>query len=158
MEPDMLDILYKGIANLKAKGAVANAYGGTGDPCDPDGGVLSDFIEYIYVWYSRGRPDWLEALYQVLNWQYQTFYEGADVYYENFYGDSPCELQEKTAEFLEQNGYPEIAAQYRSGSGSPQAVWEWMEENERAVWEFCVDVLEAHRLDWPEPEERKTDE
>ena len=153
-----LDQLYKSIDRLKAKGAVADTYGGTDDPCDPDGGALSDLIEYICVWHSKNRPDWPEALYQVLSWQYQTFYEGAGGYYENFYGESPRELQVKTADFLEEHGYLEIAAQYRQGMDSTiQGIYEWMGDNLEAVWQFCLDVLEAHRLDWPEPEERDTD-
>ena len=105
-----LEELYEGAGRLKAKGAVPDTYGGTGDPDDPDGAVLTEFIEYINVWHAQNRPDWLEALYQVLAWQFETFHEGADGYYENFYGDSPREVQVKTADFMEKNGYLELGA------------------------------------------------
>lgn len=149
-----LDQLYESIQNLKSKGAVADTYGGTSDPDDPDGGVLSEFIEYINVWHTQNRPDWLEALYQVLAWQFETFHEGADSYYENFYGDSPRAIQVKTADFLEENGYLELAAPYRQGMDSTvQGIYEWMDEHLETVWRFCLDILEKHRSDWPEPEE-----
>ena len=61
-------------------------------------------------------------------------------------------------ECREEHGYLEIAAQYRQGMDSTiQGIYEWMGDNLEAVWQFCLDVLEAHRLDWPEPEERDTD-
>ena len=150
-----LDQLYESIQNLKAKGAVADTYSGTGDLDDPDGGVLDEFMEYIYVWHAKNRPDWLEALYQVLCWQFQTFHEGVDGYYEDFYGDSPRALQIKTADFLEKNGYLELVAPYRQGMDSTiQGIYEWMDEHLETVWRFCLDILENHRLDWPKPEKR----
>ncbi|NBI66785.1 hypothetical protein D1646_08135 [Pseudoflavonifractor sp. 60] len=157
--------LYESIARLKEKGVIVNTYNGTGDLFDPDNGALSDLIEYIYVWYSRNRPDWLEALYQVMTWQFETFHEGAGGYYENFYGTSPRELQVKTADYLRDNGYTEVEAQYRQGleatvegvfGGAASAFEEWMDGHEEAVWRFCLDVLEQHRGDWPEA--RKRDE
>ena len=149
-----LEELYESIHNLKAKGAVADTYGGTDDPDDPDGGILSDFMEYIFVSHPKDRPDWLEAFYQVMAWQFETFHEGADGYYENFYGDSPRAIQVKTADFLEQNGYLELAAPYRQGMDSTvQGIYEWMDGHLETVWRFCLDILEKHESDWPEPEE-----
>lgn len=146
-----LEELYASVGRLKAKGAVVDTY--AGDPDDPDGDVLSEFMEYIYVWHSKNRPDWLEALYQVLCWQFQTFHEGG--YYENFYGDSPRAIQVKTADFLEKNGYLELAAPYRQGMDSTiQGICEWMDEHLETVWRFSLDILEKHRSDWPKPEKR----
>ena len=91
----------------------------------------------------------------MLAWQFETFHEGADGYYENFYGDSPREIQVKTVDFLEKNGYLELAAPYRQGMDSTvQGISEWMDEHLETVWRFCLDILEKHRSDWPEPEER----
>ena len=146
------------MARLKAKGAVADTYGGTGDPYDPDGDALSDFIEYICVSYPEERPDWMEAFYQVLAWQFETFHEGADGYYGNFYGDSPREVQVKTADFLEEHRYLAIAAQYRKGMDPPPwGMRDWMNENIELIWQFSLDILEKHKLDWPKPKERESD-
>ena len=158
-----LEQLYESIARLKEKGVVVNAYGGSGDPCDPDGGVLGEFMEYIYIAYPRNRPDWLEAFYQVLNWQYQAFYEGVDTFYEDAYGMSPRELQEKAAEYLEAHGYLELANQFRRGMdpaapGTYREVYQWIGDHQEAVWRFSQNILEEHRVGWPEPEERDADE
>ena len=150
-----LEQLYESVFRLRERGAVANTYSGTGELDDSDGDALSELIEYIYVRHAQNRPDWLEALYQILVWQFDTFHEGADVYYENFHGSSPRELQVKTADFLEKHGYQEIAAQYRQGMDSTtQGIYKWMDEHPEAVWQFRLEMLEAHRADWPEPEER----
>ena len=49
----------------------------------------------------------------------------------------------------------ELAAPYRQGMDSTvQGISEWMDEHLETVWRFCLDILEKHRSDWPEPEER----
>ncbi len=146
--------LYESIDRLKEKGVVVNAYGGSGNPYDPDDAVLGEFMEYIYVSHPKDRPDWLEAFYQVLNWQYQAFYEGVATFYEDSYGLSPYGLQVKTVDFLEKQGYPEIAELFRKGmtpknQGVYQEIYTWIGERQDEVWRFCLDILEKHRTDWP---------
>ena len=164
-----LDSLYESIARLRDRGAVADTYTGTGEADDPDGGVLSDFMEYVCEYHARNRPDWLEAFYQVLTWQFETFHEGAEGYYENLYGESNYEKQEKTADFLKEQGYLELERQFRRGmflcrsgetsekAAAAREIREWMWKDRACVWSFCLKILEQHRQDWPEPEERKSD-
>lgn len=69
--------LYDMVERLLAKGAIVSTYGCEGDFDDWDGDVLSDFMEYIYTYYSETQmDDWLEAFYQVLCWQFQSMHEG----------------------------------------------------------------------------------
>ena len=169
-----LDQLYESAARLKSLGVIVDTYSGSGgleDEVDePDSMVLSDLMEYICVRYPQDRPAWLEALYQVMAWQFETFHEWAGGYYDNSYGDSPYELQVKTADFLHENRYSGIETPYRRGmtpcgkgcypkelSPLAQEIRAWMWDNTEAVWLFCLDLLERHRGDWPEPRGREPD-
>lgn len=64
--------LYQKLDRLIAAGEVASAYGGAQNIDDPDGDVLSEFIEFIDEFYPDNRVDWLEAFYQVFAWQFQS--------------------------------------------------------------------------------------
>lgn len=165
-----LEQLYESIARLRAMGVVVNAYSGCDGPeADEleDGAVLSDLMEYICAHYPQNRPAWLEALYQVMSWQFETLHEWAGGYYGNSYGESPYELQVKTADFLRENGYSDLEAPYRRGmvpckKGSypkelallAREIREWIWDNTEAVWLFCLDILDRHKGDWPKPEKR----
>ena len=78
--------LYQKLERLIAAGEVASAYGGAQNIDNPDGDVLSEFVEFIDEFYPDNRVDWLEAFYQVFAWQFQSCHEGACTYYRNFYG------------------------------------------------------------------------
>lgn len=151
--------LYAQILRLKTAGKMVNAYNGCEeDPGEPDGDVLAYFMEYIYVYHPKNRPDWLEAFYQVLCWQFTSFHEGVDVYYENFYGGSDRETICRTAKFLQENGYADIEEPYQKGIvlcdqteqiSLTKEIYEWLCEHTKEVWDFCVDILEKNRLSWP---------
>jgi len=70
---NQLNKLYEMLERLNSKGCVVNAWGGCEDDfSDPDGSVLSDFMEFVGGYYEYlDVTDWMEAFYQVLCWQYQ---------------------------------------------------------------------------------------
>ena len=51
--------LYQKLERLIAAGEVASAYGGAQNIDNPDGDVLSEFIEFIDEFYPDNRVDWL---------------------------------------------------------------------------------------------------
>ncbi len=147
---------------LKEKGKIVTVYGGCTEGFDIDDSVLMDFIEYIAE-YSEifEMDDWVEALYQILCWQFQSMHEGVITYYENFYGESDYPVLVKTAKFLKENGYLDIYEPYYRGiceqygyPESMQIITEeididmWINWHEKEVWDFCVDILEKHKEEW----------
>lgn len=59
---------------------------------------------------------------------------------------------------MEEHGYLAIAAQYRKGMDPPPwGMRDWMNENIELIWQFSLDILEKHKLDWPKPKERESD-
>lgn len=169
-----LNSLYDMVERLQEKGKIANAFGSCEtnfnnrsgnlvvDYDDPDGTVLTDFMEYIYTYYSEAKMvDWMETFYQILSWQFQSMHEGVVTYYENFYGYSEYSVIVRTAEFLQENGYQEIYEQYHRGvvecdqyeypTEMKSVVEEmdlWINEHTKEVWDFCVDILAKHKEDW----------
>ncbi len=158
-----LNALYEMLERLHAKGWVANAWGGCEDDfSDPDGSVLSDFMEYVSVYYKHlDVTDWMESFYQVLCWQYQSMHEGVTTYYENFYGGSEYPLIVQTAAFLQRNGYMDIYKQYNKGivfckeyehpqneKVNANELDTWINWHTKEVWDFCVDILLKHRDEW----------
>lgn len=71
-----LSELYQKLERLVAAGEVASAYGGAQDIDNPDGDVLSEFVEFIDEFYPDNRLEWLEAFYQVFAWQFQSCHQG----------------------------------------------------------------------------------
>lgn len=158
------DEFYRALERLKKDGETVNAYGGSEKDIDhPDGSVLNDIMEHICEKYPNERPIWMEAFYQVFNWQYSAMYEGLAGYYDNFYGESDYRKITATAEFLKENGYAVVAEQYISGIVECKRYEYPPEKRELAkkielcvdwdtepVWEFYLDILEKHRNDWAE--------
>lgn len=155
--------LYEMVGRLKENGNIVNTYGGCeGDLDNPDGDVLSEFMEYIFTYHSPSdRPGWMTAFYQILCWQFQSCHEGVATYYENFYGESEYSAIVKTADYLQKNGYLEIYEQYSRGIVEckgyeyPKEMEEvaakidtWINWHTKEVWEFCVDILEKHKDEW----------
>ena len=65
------DEFYRALERLKKDGEIVNAYGGSEKDVDhPAGSVLNDIMEHICEKYPNERPMWMEAFYQVFNWQY----------------------------------------------------------------------------------------
>lgn len=159
-----LDELYQALERLKKDGEIVNAYGGSEKDIDhPDGLLLYDFVEYICLNCPDGRPEWLEAFYQVCLWQYHSMYEGVHTYYSNFYGLSDYQTTIKVGDYLKSNGYTTIAEQYISGIAECEQgeypaekketaaqIYMWIVRNTEPVWEFYIDILEKHKGDWPE--------
>lgn len=160
--------LYDMVERLLAKGAIVSTYGCEGDFDDWDGDVLSDFMEYIYTYYSETQmDDWLEAFYQVLCWQFQSMHEGVYTYYENFYGTSSYPEIVRSAGYLQQKAYFEIYEQFHRGIAEceqyeypdemmdvAKEIDEWINRHTKEVWDFCVDVLMKHKQEWLEKVER----
>lgn len=155
MEPaEMLGCLQR----LKDNGKIADAYSGTGD-FSADGQVLMDFCEFFNE-RRETLPLWAEAFMQVHGWQFEAFHEGPITYYENFYGESDYPTIMKTAKFLKDNGYTEIAQVYVSAAVDCQRyeypqeslhlldqVEKWLDDNTGAVFHFYTDILERHRAE-----------
>lgn len=151
--------LYQALERLRDKGEIVNAYGGPEtDPDDPDGDVLDELAEYIAGQYPGEKPIWLEAFFQVFNWQFQSMHEGVSTYYSNFYGNSDYRLMAETADFLSDNGYTTVAEQYKAGiahcrryeypaekTETAARIDRWINWNTKPVWDFYVDVLETHK-------------
>lgn len=158
-----LEELYQALERLKKDGEIVNAYGGAEKDIDhPDGTTLEDFMNYICENYPNERPMWMEAFFQVFNWQYSADYEGVFTYYDNSYGDSDHQTILKVAEYLKENGYTVIAEQYTLGIDVPRRkeipfkkneidlqIEHWVNWNTEPVWEFYLDILEKHKNDWP---------
>ena len=88
--------------------------------------------------------------------------------YENFYNTSAYPEIERTAEYLQQNGYLEIYEQFHRGIVKceqyeyPEEMKEvareidvWINWHTKEVWDFCVDVLTKHKEDWPEKQSKE---
>lgn len=117
--------------------------------------MLVDFFDCIMEKYKDALPPWAEAFTQIFSWQFQTFHEGAESYYENFYGDSDYATIIRVAGYLRDNGYHEIEKPYVSAAvdcerckypkDRPHLLSDdWMDENEKTVWNFYVIILEKH--------------
>ncbi|MBR6770928.1 MAG: hypothetical protein IKM28_06775 [Lachnospiraceae bacterium] len=161
-----LDQLYARITDLKSQNIMVTTYGCDDNRDTPDADILCDFMEYIYHNHPSERPDWMEAFYQILCWQFQSFHEGVATYYENFYGLSDDLLLTKTVRFLWENGYREIAEKYQQGrdayiccpypdgkreDGKKADIREidtWINWHTEVVWKFCLDVLEQNKAEW----------
>lgn len=145
--------LYQKLERLVAAGEVASAYGGAQDIDNPDGDVLSEFVEFIDEFYPDSRIEWLEAFYQVFAWQFQSCHEGVCTYYSNFYNLSEHQAIEKTSVFLKNTKYAELSQTYSMGLNADQSEYakidEWINSNPELVWEFYVDILEGHKGSWP---------
>ena len=95
---------------------------------------------------------------QVVSWQFQTMYEGAETYYSNEYGDSDYVTITRVAAFLRENGYDEIAEPYGLAAADCEQYQypkdkmdllpdDWIETHEQVIWDFYVDILEKHKED-----------
>ena len=107
--------LYQKLERLIAAGEVASAYGGAQNIDNPDGDVLSEFVEFIDEFYPDNRVDWLEAFYQVFAWQFQSCHEGACTYYSNFYDLSEDQTVKKTSDFLKGTKHTDLSRTYSMG-------------------------------------------
>lgn len=173
-----LDEIYGMIDRLVEKGKEANVWGGCEDDfSDNDGSVLSDLLEYIAEYYEDlDVVDWIETLYQILLWQYQSMHEGVNTYYTNFYGGSEYPVIIQTAKFLQENGYMTVYEQYNKGiviceqsdnlnekelmdkdladrdlndkDLVAKDIDAWINWHTKEVWEFCVDMLSKHKEEW----------
>lgn len=74
--------------------------------------VLTNFKEYIVTHYDKNRPIGVEAFYQIMSWQWSAFYEGIELYYENFYEESDYKTIMRVAQYLKENGYTEFSEYY----------------------------------------------
>ena len=101
--------LYQKLERLIAAGEVASAYGGAQNIDNPDGDVLSVFVEFIDEFYPDNRVDWLEAFYQVFAWQFQSCHEGVCTYYSNFYDLSEDQTVKKTSDFLKGTKHTDLS-------------------------------------------------
>lgn len=146
--------LYQGLRRIQARGEIGNAYGGCGT-VEEESNVLVDFFECIMEKYKDSMPLWAEAFIQIFDWQFQTFHEGAESYYSNFYGNSEYATIIRTADYLNENGYDEIWKPYISAAVDCERYQypkekthllpdDWMNKNEKTVWNFYVNILEKH--------------
>ncbi len=146
--------LYQRLRRIQARDEIGNAYGGCGT-VEEESNVLVDFFEWIMEKYKDSMPFWAEAFIQIFGWQFQTFHEGAESYYSNFYGNSEYAAIIRTADYLNENGYDEIWKPYISAAVDCERYKypkekahllpdDWMNENEKTVWNFYVNILEKH--------------
>ena len=77
-----------------------------------DSCALTHFKEYIITHYDKNRPIGVEAFYQITSWQWSAFYEGIEVYYENFYQDSDYKTILRVTEYIKEIGYTEFSEYY----------------------------------------------
>ena len=146
--------LYQRLRRIQARDEIGNAYGGCGT-VEEESNVLVDFFEWIMEKSKDSMPFWAEAFIQIFGWQFQTFHEGAESYYSNFYGNSEYAAIIRTADYLNENGYDEIWKPYISAAVDCERYKypkekthllpdDWMNENEKTVWNFYVNILEKH--------------
>ena len=102
--------LYSDLRQIQNREETGKAYDGCGTVEDWD--VLVEFFEYVAEKYKDSMSPWAEAFMQVVSWQFQTMYEGAETYYSNEYGDSDYVTITRVAAYLRENGYDEIAEPY----------------------------------------------
>ena len=159
---DELSVLYEMLERMVEKGCIVNVWGGCEDNfSDPDGSVLSDFMEYIGLYYeSLNVTDCIEAVYQILCWQYQSMHEGVITYYENFYGGSEYQTIVETAKFLKKNDYFTIYQQYNKGivlckeheytkeEINVKELDAWINWHTKEVWDFCATILLKYKNEW----------
>ena len=81
-------------------------------PTACDAGALGYFNEYIITHYDKNRPIWAEAFHQIHAWQWSAFYEGIELYYENFYEENDYKTIMRVAQYLKENGYTEFSEYY----------------------------------------------
>ena len=145
--------LYQKLERLAAAGEVVSAYGGAQNTEDPDGDVLSEFIEFIDEFYPDSRAVWLEAFYQVFAWQFQSCHEGVFTYYDNLYNLSEQHVIQGTADFLKTTKYIKLSQMYSMAMDAGQSEYaqidKWINGNLGLVWEFYADILESHKGCWP---------
>ena len=110
--------------------------------------VLTDFDEYIITHYDKNRPIGVEAFYQITSWQWSAFYEGIEVYYENFYQDSDYKTILRVAEYIKEIGYAEFSEYYVA----PAVEYEEVPEEE---WEEYSDGVKYPPMNYY-PEEMYT--
>lgn len=150
-----IEELYKGLKRIKDRGEIGNAYGGCGTVLS-DIDVLDNFYDYIIDKYEDSTPLWVEAFIQIYSWQFQTLHESAEAYYENLYGNSEYKTIMKVTDYLRENGYNEIAEPYALAAVDCERYQypkekahllpdDWIDNNEEAVWNFYVDILEKHK-------------
>lgn len=150
-----IEELYKGLTRIQNRGEIGNAYGGCGTVLS-DIDVLGDFYDYIVEKYEDSTPLWAEAFIQIFSWQFQTIHECAETYYKNFYGNSEYKTIIRVADYLRENGYNEIAEPYALAAVDCERYQYpeekahllpdgWIDNNEEAVWNFYVDILEKHK-------------
>ena len=141
-----IEELYEGLKRIQDRGEIGTAYSEE----------LYDFFEYIIDKYEDDMPLWAEAFFQIYSWQYQTIHECSRAYYENFYGDSEYENIIKVADYLRENGYNEIVEPYASAAVECERYQypedkvhllpdDWIDNNDEAIWNFYVDILEKHK-------------
>lgn len=158
-----INVLYEKLERLWMEGKIVSTYGGCEDDfTNPDGDVLAEFMEHIYTYYTDVEmEDWMEALIQVLCWQYQSMHEGVRTYYENFYDTSTYPEILRTAEYLKKNGYSEIydsfskaiveCRQYEYPEDMLDAAKEtdkWINSHTKEVWDFCTKILKENKDRW----------
>lgn len=140
---------------------IPNAWCGDGYNRD-DGNVFFDFFIFFDEFFKDdpAAPPWAGVYMQVFLWQYMSCHEGAETYYENFYGETDVETIEKTSRYLNQWGFLEIAQWYDFGllncvdysDPYPEEKWplckkidDWILENPEIIFAYYYDLLMKHR-------------
>lgn len=153
---NMVENYYKRLIELEAMGEIGTAYGGS-ENAEADWSVFDDILEFLCEEYEE-LPDWANAFIQVYLWQFQRYYEGLEVYYENFYGNTDYDSVKRAGTFLDKAGYTELASVYNQvfGDGEPYLadkirdlfpdMRNWMDEHQKVIQEFYFDVLKRNFL------------
>lgn len=153
--------LYERLQRLVKTNAVVNFYGGCVDD-RVDAEILDDFYIFLVEKYEEW-PDWVNAYIQVYSWEYQAFYEGLITYYTNFYQHTDYESIQRTAQYLTEAGYEEVAKVYNKTMFDgrkyhneyeqwPEEIWklvrqaeQWIGDNEKTIMDCCIDILMRHK-------------
>lgn len=164
MKKEKLTALYERLTKLKELDEEGNVYGGSAS-IEADWYVLDDFLEQLPDMYEE-LPDWYTAYYQVYMWEYQAFYEGLTGYYANFYESTDYDSIQKTAGYLSENGYGELAKCYNYALFNPDEFpksekwppeWpgeidskilyaeEWISNHQIEIRDFFFDILFTHQ-------------
>lgn len=140
----IIDSFYERLEKLKEANIIANVYGGF----DEDVEVLTDFLEFLCKYFKEKMPNWVNAYIQLYSWEFQRYHEGLDTYYENLYGNTDSKSIQKAVEYLQHEGYKEIAVQLIAGLSDNKLianVEKWIDENQECIYDCYIDLLINHK-------------
>ncbi len=158
LSPDVFEEargLWQRLEKIKSSGIVLNAY--SGDIYEEDYDILSNLYDFFCEHFEQLDTWWISTYMQIFSWQFQSYHEGVDTYYTNFYGASDYNTIRKTADYLRIYGYDEISKWYSLGVhdysqyedekypeewiAEIKEIDKWIDSNEEIIFRCMIDLL-----------------